>query len=104
MQCNFSRVAEILYPESTPLLSHILQLLTSGKHKTSALKTPGKITTINARSSQLEVFKYCLNGQGKMTTAFLHIQEVLHRPIAVMMADKPLSQHTVNQVLAQWLF
>lgn len=104
MQCNFSRVAEILYPESTPLLSHILQLLTSGKHKTSALKTPGKITTINARSSQLEVFKYCLNGQGKMTTVFLHIQEVLHRPIAVMMADKPLSQHTVNQVLAQWLF
>lgn len=49
MQCNYSKVAKILYPESTPLLSHILQLLSSGKDKTAAPKIPGKITTINAR-------------------------------------------------------
>lgn len=49
MQCDYSRVAKILYPENTPFLSHTLQLLSSGKHKTAAPKTPGKITTINAR-------------------------------------------------------
>lgn len=53
-------------------------------------------------SSQLEVFKYWFNGPGKMTTAFLHTQEVSHRPIALMTANEPLSQHTVNQELTQW--
>jgi hypothetical protein len=49
MQCNCSRVAKILCAESTPFLSHILQLLSSGKPKTDAPKTPGKTTTINSR-------------------------------------------------------
>lgn len=48
-RCNCSRVAKIFYPESMPFLSHILQLLSSGEHKTAASKTPGKITTINVR-------------------------------------------------------
>lgn len=35
-------------PESTPFLSHILQLLSSEKHKTAAPETPEKITTLTA--------------------------------------------------------
>lgn len=42
MQCNYSKVAKILYPESTPLLSHILQLLSSERTKQLLLRYLGK--------------------------------------------------------------
>lgn len=104
MQCNYSRVATMLYPESAPLLSYILQLLSSGKHKTAAPQTPRKTSTLNAGhlphnckgSHAVQWSRQDDNCISSETGSAVQTH-------SLMTASKSLSRHTVNQELTQWL-